>query len=559
MSTFPPLAPDGAPLPAALEPPHGAAPASEDRAAAPPLAGLVVLGAEPRAARRLSGWGATCLATAEPEALRGALAAPGVRALCRIGPADLPIRPPEEIAAALLDGRDHVGEAATGWCLSADTARRLLEGTAGAEGPAGTAAVRQAAVQAGRPAGAPVIHARPDRAVLGLADLPAAFGSGRPFAGPFEPAASPAAIDRALAATETRPRRERSPRLPDGLAPLGAAPAPRPGEILAVIVARDEALRLPDALATAKALGVDRAIVIDNRSGDGTRTAAEAAGAHLIDAPGSYAGSQFGITWTNAVLDAWGRGHWALVIDADEQLVFPGSDRVGLPALTAHLDALGAEALRTVLLDCFPPGPLAACAYQPGEPLIEAAPFFEPPQLRREAIEDFPHTLDYGGARERLFFPEADPRRLTRRLRQKAFNLGLRVPGLRDLAAFRRLAPPRSPTVTKLPLLRWREGAALLASTHRVAPMRLAATQPSGVLLHFKFLQDFHARALDAVARQAHYDGSREYRRYLARLEAEPGFAPAGPDCLRYAGPGQLVALGLMQDTPGWAAARAGG
>jgi hypothetical protein len=26
-----------------------------------------------------------------------------------------------------------------------------------------------------------------------------------------------------------------------------------------------------------------------------------------------------------------------------------------------------------------------------------------------------------------------------------------------------------------------------------MAPMALAASQPSGVLLHFKFLQDFHA------------------------------------------------------------------
>jgi hypothetical protein len=109
----------------------------------------------------------------------------------------------------------------------------------------------------------------------------------------------------------------------------------------------------------------------------------------------------------------------------------------------------------------------------------------------------------------------------------------------------------------KVPLVRWRPGARLVSSTHLLAPMALAAEQPSGVLLHFKFLQDFHMRAEDAVARGAHYDGSREYRRYLAALRADAGFRLHSPRAVRYAGAEQLVALGLMTDTPGWRAARA--
>jgi hypothetical protein len=344
--------------------------------------------------------------------------------------------------------------------------------------------------------------------------------------------------------------------LPDGLAVVGPPPEPRPGEILAIFVARDEALRLPEALTHAKRLGVDRVIVIDNGSTDGTRDIARAAGAHLVDAPGSYPGSGYGIAWVNAVLDRWARGHWVLVVDADELLVYPGSDRAGLPELCAHLDSLGSEVLRTVLLDCFPPGPLAEVDYRSGDPLTEAAPFFEPPALRQERIPEFPYEQDYGGVRERLFFPEMDPSRLQRRLHMALFKLLWRLPALRETRLYHRLAPRRSPAATKLPLIRWREGAALLASTHQLAPMAMVPSQPSGVLLHFKFLQDFHARALDAVMRGVHYDGSREYRRYLAALEAEPGFTLHGPRSLAYAGPGQLVELGLMRDTRGWAAAR---
>jgi hypothetical protein len=340
--------------------------------------------------------------------------------------------------------------------------------------------------------------------------------------------------------------------LPDGLEVVGAPPAPRPGEVLAVLVVRNEALRLPACLRHLRGLGVHRVIVIDNGSDDGSVEIAVEHRADLIRAPGSYAASGFGIAWVNAVLDRFGRGHWVLVVDADELLVFPGSDRVGLSALCAHLDAIGSEALPTLLLDCFPPGPLADCAVRPGDDLIAAAPCFEVPDLREEAVADFPYRLAYGGLRERLFFPDADPRRLATWLRRRAWNLAWRLPPLRRLAWLR---PPESPTLTKLPLLRWREGAALLGSTHRMAPMRLAAGQPTGVLLHFKFLQDFHARALDAVARNAHWDGSREYRRYLARIEAEPGFALAGPHSLRYRGPDQLEGLGLMRATDAWRAA----
>ena len=130
------------------------------------------------------------------------------------------------------------------------------------------------------------------------------------------------------------------------------------------------------------------------------------------------------------------------------------------------------------------------------------------------------------------------------------------TPTLRASRWFQAIAPKRSPNLTKVPLFRWREGAGLVSSTHMLRPLRMAAEQPSGVLLHFKFLQDFHARAEDAVARGAHYDGSREYRRYLGALERDPAFSLHSGGSVRYAGPDQLVALGLMRDTPAWAAAR---
>ncbi len=415
-------------------------------------------------------------------------------------------------------------------------------------------------------------------ALMTEAELPAARASGRPFGRKFDLQRTPELVQGLLAAVTPEPPVSwtaaadmhstpslpaaraigRSDGLPDGMRPLGRPPAPQPGEVIALLVTRNEELRLPSCLRALRRQGVHRAIVIDNGSSDGTRAIlARQDWVHLIDAPGSYAQSNFGVHWTNAVLDRYARDHWVLVVDADEQLVFPGGDAAGLPALCTHLDSIGSEALRTVMLDCFPDQPLNRLACSSGDDLLSVAPWFEPPSLRFEPCGDFPGQQAYGGLRERLFFPEADPRRLARRLHQRAFNLGWRLPPLRAAGWYRRLAPRRSPNLMKVPLIRWRRGAALLSSTHLLAPMRLAPEQPSGVLLHFKFLQDFHARAADAVARGAHYDGSREYRRYLAALQADAGFSLHGRDSRRFEGADQLVSLGLMRDSTAWAAARA--
>lgn len=392
--------------------------------------------------------------------------------------------------------------------------------------------------------------------VIGRAELAEARASGRPFARKFDLRQEPAAVSDTLNASAAE-RRPDAAELPDGLAPLGPMPPPRPGEILAVMVTRNEALRLPCVLRDLRAIGVDRLLMLDNRSEDGTREiAAQFPWVQVFDAPGSYAASNFGVDWMNAVLDRYARGHWVLLIDADEFFVFPGRDRVGLRALCDHLESLGSEAMRTQLVDCFPEGPLHTVRYAPGDDLLEVAPWFEPGPIRREKAEHFPYEQSYGGVRERLFFPEAIPSRPSRFLHQKLFNLGWRIPPLRRSAWYRSLAPRRSPNLTNVPLVKWREGARLLSSSHILAPMAMAKDQPSGVLLHFKFLQDFQARAEDAVARGAHYDGSREYRRYLEALRANPDFRLHSERAVRYTGPDQLVALGLMRDTPAWRTAR---
>ena len=81
-------------------------------------------------------------------------------------------------------------------------------------------------------------------------------------------------------------------------------------------------------------------------------------------------------------------------------------------------------------------------------------------------------------------------------------------------------------------------------------------TADTGVLLHFKFLQDFHQRAVREAARGEYYDGATEYRRYADTLNGNPGASLMYEGSVRFEGAGQLVALGLMQDSEAWAGFR---
>jgi hypothetical protein len=104
-----------------------------------------------------------------------------------------------------------------------------------------------------------------------------------------------------------------------------------------------------------------------------------------------------------------------------------------------------------------------------------------------------------------------------------------------------------------VPLVRWDERTRYLDCNHWVSPKAVASE--TGVLLHFKFLHDFHARAVAEAARGEYYDGASEYRQYADTLAVKPDLSLMYEQSQRFEGSDQLVRLGLMQDTSAWAAA----
>lgn len=299
----------------------------------------------------------------------------------------------------------------------------------------------------------------------------------------------------------------------DAIARLDRHPLPSAaGEIRAFLLVRNERVRLPWLLDYYRRLGIHRFLMLDNDSSDGTGEwlLQQGPDVHVFHTAASFAGSGAGMRWTNRLLDEHGTGAWCLTVDADEALVYPLCESMGLPGLTTYLDATGAEALLAPMLDMYAAGPVDEVRYEPGQSLIETFPFFDATGYVRRDSEKFPYVEVQGGCRARVFYA----------------------------------TPAAGPVLQKVPLIRWKPDIKYTSSKHTAFPCRLADL--SGALLHFKYLPAFQAHVQAEVARGQHYLGAMEYRTYLRRLESGSPLTLIGPASARYRDSAQLEELGLI-------------
>ncbi|HVT14680.1 MAG TPA: glycosyltransferase family 2 protein [Thermoanaerobaculia bacterium] len=288
-------------------------------------------------------------------------------------------------------------------------------------------------------------------------------------------------------------------------------------EIRMFMIVRNESLRLPFVLDYYLCRGVDRLFVVENNSTDNTLEillAEERAPLHLFRTAESYAGHWH---WMEYLLEEFGRGHWCLVVDADELLVYPQGEDLSLRDLTDFLAAEGTTALYSFLLDLYPEVSCDRLRYRPGEDPLEIPLYFDPDSHQEvtgwivspKSGESFPYRAFRGGVRRRLF-------------------------GI-------------STALTKIPLLRFSDSTYLIQGMHAAEGVSLSPVE--GAVLHIKYLQDFVGRVLDEAQRGQHWNDAEEYRGMAAHLEQ--GRSPRLHDrrSVRFTGPPQLIELGLMRET----------
>ncbi|WP_058283308.1 glycosyltransferase family 2 protein [Ruegeria denitrificans] len=293
----------------------------------------------------------------------------------------------------------------------------------------------------------------------------------------------------------------------------------RPNAVLAFTTLRDEITRLPWFFHHYRALGVDHFLIVDNGSDDGSVE-------FLLDQPdvslwktgASYRDARFGLDWLTWLQMRYGHGHWTLMVDADELLIYSDHDTKPLHDLTEALDQQGHAAFGALMLDLYPKGPLGTQVYDPQADPTKILNWFDPSPYWAQRQSPMGNLWVQGGARERMFFADR---------------------------------PRHSPTLNKIPLVRWSRRFTYVNSSHSALPRHLNAAYdgpsgntPSGVLLHTKFLPEVVGKSKTEKARRQHFHDPDQFGSYYDAIGGCPDLWT--PKSVRFEGWAQLQELGLM-------------
>ena len=298
----------------------------------------------------------------------------------------------------------------------------------------------------------------------------------------------------------------------------------RRGDILAFTTLRNEITRLPWFFRHYRGLGVHHFLMVDNGSDD---RSAE----FLLDQPdvslwqthASYRASRYGLDWLTWLQMRYAGGHWTLMVDADELLVYARHETCPLDHLTSWLERQGHVGFGALMLDLYPKTALGTQTYKPGNDPTDVANWFDAGPFRAQRQSPMGNLWVQGGARERMFF-----------------------------SCIRQC----SPTLNKIPLIRWSPRYTYVNSCHSALPRHLNAIYdgpggdaPSGVLLHTKFLPEIVDKSRVEKQRRQHFHNPDQFGPYYDGIIGQPVMWT--PDSVAFSGWKQLQSLGLMNDG-GW-------
>jgi len=278
-------------------------------------------------------------------------------------------------------------------------------------------------------------------------------------------------------------------------------------------------VRLPFFLEYYRSMGVNHFFLVDNDSDDGSAEyLAEQPDVSLWHTKKGYKRARFGVDWLNWLQMKYAHGHWTLVVDPDELLIYPFCDTRPLRALTDWLDASSIKSFGAMLLDMYPKGRMDEQPYSAGQNPLEIASWFDAGNYSITKNKRFGNLWIQGGPRARVFFSDA---------------------------------PEKAPALNKIPLVKWDRDYAYVSSTHMLLPRGLnlvydewGGEKASGILLHTKFLDTFATKAKEELSRNQHYAESLEYKAYAESLRENPDLWCKWSE--KYINWRQLEILGLM-------------
>ncbi|MGY1774381.1 glycosyltransferase family 2 protein [Geodermatophilus sp. SYSU D00804] len=283
--------------------------------------------------------------------------------------------------------------------------------------------------------------------------------------------------------------------------------------VVAVLVVKDEAPRLPFLLDYYRRLGVDHFIVVDNESTDGTvALLGDEPDVSIFRARGDFKRARYGTDWVNHLLKRYCIGKWILFVDADEFLVYHPAD-YSLPQVCAALQRAGRRSLQTIMLDMYSTEGVAPRPVRVGQDPLEVCDAYDVSGYLHAYARDSDARWIKGGVRGRLFFE----------------NLW------------------EGPALNKTPLVHWRRSSVFLRVAHLLWPRRLnGGREPlRGAILHYKFTSSAIERMTDPNWAARHTDEYLAYARPLPEQVVETGVTR------RYKSPQDLVDAGVIHSLSG--------
>ena len=279
---------------------------------------------------------------------------------------------------------------------------------------------------------------------------------------------------------------------------------------------RDEVLRIPAFLKHHRQLGVKAFVVIDNGSTDGTyEFLLTQPDVILYRTDDDYVDAGLGMRWINHLIGELDTVNWCLFLDADELLIFPKCEELGVNHLAKYLDRMGHTAVGSFMLDMHPASLNAQSGLDSGDDLITHSPFF----TNAYDFQPFPLSpyIDVrGGFR---------PMVLGERYRQ----------------------------MTKCPFVKSDAGVRFLSSSHETTSSVISDVRTA--LLHFKFVGDALTRSQNEVE-WTDYVYYTERNKVLERLrdqqEREGDVDFMTDRTVRYENSDQLLRLGLISAPPAY-------
>lgn len=257
---------------------------------------------------------------------------------------------------------------------------------------------------------------------------------------------------------------------------------------------------------------MSRFVFVDDRSEDGTREILECSpDVDLFTSSIGYKEANRGRVWRDAIIDLYGRNRWYLSVDADEFLVFPGSEGRSISQFIADLERGGFKRCLAPMLDLYPAGPLSSGGFTDDGTCwpFETSSSFDGDgyTVTRERYGNAVR----GGPRTRLF------------------GLDMRL--------------------SKFPLI-WADSATdyRRGSIHGPGPCIRNFNPITAVLLHYRFSASSIHEFRKIVEVGGHVEGGSHYKKILNSPQFSENFSLAYEGSLSFAGSEDLVKRGFMMD-----------